>query len=127
MQQPDASPCVREREALSRFIELLEREHQALIEPDAETLQDLIREKLTLIQDLGRLRDTRIADSSPAGLQALADIRNLTVAAQRLNDINTRLLASQRAHCEARLQALRNNSALATVYGADGLRFSANV
>lgn len=127
MQQPGAGPYVREREALSHFIELLEREHRALIEPDAETLQALIREKLALIQVLGRLRDTRVADSSPAGQQALADIRNLTMAAQGLNDINMRLLASQRAHCEARLQALRNNSALATVYGADGLRFSANV
>ncbi len=125
--QPDAGPYAREREALSHFIVLLEREHQALIEPDAETLQGLVREKLALIQTLDGLRGTRIADASPAGRQALADIRNLTVAAQRLNDINTRLLASQRAHCEARLQALRNNNALATVYGADGLRFSASL
>jgi len=116
----------REREALSLFIVLLEREHEALIDPDAETLQSLIREKLALIQDLDALRDKRVAGNSAADQQALADIRNLTVAAQKLNDINSRLLATQRAHCEARLQALRNNSALATVYGADGLRSHTN-
>lgn len=121
----DAGPYAREREALSRFIVLLEREHEALIEPDAETLQNLIRDKLALIQDLDGLRDRRIAGNSPAEQQALADIRNLTVAAQKLNDINTRLLATQRAHCEARLQTLRNNTALASVYGADGLSISA--
>ena len=116
----------REREALSQFIVLLEREHEALLEPDAETLQELISEKLALIRDLDVLRDKRVAGSSPADQQALADIRNLTAAAQKLNDINSRLLVTQRAHCEARLQALRNNSALATVYGADGLSIRTN-
>jgi flagellar biosynthesis/type III secretory pathway chaperone len=124
--RPDAGLFASEREALSHFIVLLEREHEALIEPDADTLQGIVHEKLALIQLLDGLRGKRIADGSPAGQQALADIRNLTVAAQRLNDINSRLLASQRALCEARLQTLRNNNALATVYGADGLRFSAS-
>lgn len=123
--RPDHGPYAREREALSRFIVLLEREHEALIEPDAEILQGLAREKLALIQELDMLRDRRVAGHGPAEQQALADIRNLTVAAQKLNDINTHLLATQRAHCEARLQVLRNNTALASVYGADGLRISA--
>lgn len=124
--QPDSGPYALERDALSRFIALLERERLALIEPDADTLQALTREKLALLQDLDRLRDKRAASGSAGENRVLAEIRVLTATAQRLNDINTRLLATQRAHCEARLQALRNNSALATVYGADGLHSRAN-
>ena len=124
--RPSSAPCALEREALSLFIVLLEREHEALIELDTETLQGLISEKLTLIHDLDVLRDKRVSGKSAADQQALSDVRNLTIAAQNLNDINARLLAAQRVQCEARLQALRNNSALATVYGSDGLSIRTN-
>ena len=120
--QPDAGPFAQERDALSRFVALLERERQALVEPDAETLETLTREKLALLQNLDGLRDKRATSGNAGEKRALAEIRVLTTTAQRLNDINSRLLVTQRAHCEARLQALRNNNALATVYGADGLR-----
>ena len=123
---PASGPYALERDALSRFVELLERERLALLEPDADTLQALTREKLQLLQDLDRLRDKRAGSGKAGETEALAEIRALTTAAQRLNDINTRLLATQRTHCEARLKALRNNSALATVYGADGLHIRAN-
>lgn len=123
---PASGPFAPERDALSRFVALLERERAALLEPDADTLQALTREKMQLLQELGRLRDKRAAGGNGGDQAALTEIRALTASAQRLNDLNTRLLATQRTYCEARLQTLRNNSALATVYGADGLSVRAN-
>lgn len=122
LRSPATGPHAEERDALSRFVALLEREREALVEPDPDTLNSLVADKLALLQMLDRLRDSRIPREDAAGRRALAEIRMLATAAQRLNDLNTRLLAVQRSQCEARLQTLRNNNALASVYGADGRR-----
>lgn len=107
--------------ALTALIELLDRERSALTSLEVDDLRDIGDAKRRALLQLDGLRQVRPqALSSTVERGAWQQVQTLVATAKRLNDVNSRLLNSQRALCEARIQALRSRAALDRVYNADG-------
>lgn len=106
--------------ALTALIALLDRERSALTSVAVDDLRDIGDAKRRALLQLDALRQIRPQTLAPAERASWEEVQTLVATAKRLNDVNTRLLNSQRALCEARIQALRSRAALDRVYNADG-------
>jgi flagellar biosynthesis/type III secretory pathway chaperone len=107
------------REAIRAFIALLERECEALTQPQAaahaDGLEAIAGEKQSLTRELQAL----CARAGQAELKADREFRSMVERARQLNDGNAKLLTMQRGFCESRLHLLRGGDANAT-YRANG-------
>lgn len=110
-----------EHAALRQFVALLEREQAELASPRAETLERIVAEKQALVDELQQLATQRPAlkaASLPAPLRHhLAQITAAAAQAQRLNEVNARLLALHEQACRARVQVLTAGAPTSHTYG----------
>jgi flagellar biosynthesis/type III secretory pathway chaperone len=114
-----AIPASPEREALARFVDLLEREQVALARPASADLQAYADEKLALADHIEALRRKQ-----PRGARSTDPVvADLARRARRLNETNGRLIALHLQAVTARLQALEmRERPVDALYQANGLR-----
>lgn len=114
------------------LLEILQREHQALMQNNLSALEDLLHTKQKTIADLERI-DGLAGGSSHTELpngcaaQPSTDAYDLwqqlsavTVKCQEQNRLNGALLASRRRHAERALAILRGQPAENETYGPSG-------
>jgi flagellar biosynthesis/type III secretory pathway chaperone len=119
---PDAQParpasCRAPRDAMLAFIDLLEREQQALAQPHADALEAIAGEKQVLAREFHALGQSK---SAAAAFKADPDMRRMVQRAQLLNEANAKLLTLQRNFCDSRLQLLRGVEQSGALYSANG-------
>ncbi len=123
-----------ERDALSAFVALLEREQAILLGTDTDALLTLAEKKTQDADELNaRTRERRasLPDSlstekwlqanSPAGLALWHEVRQLAEQAQRQNHLNGELIQLKMRYNQQALVALVGATQHAAgIYGADG-------
>ena len=125
--------------ALSRFIEILQREQAALVKADVNQLIPISAEKVQQAEQLNRLAQVRVTALEKQGIQNdraqveawlatqprdIAEAWNLLIEAakkaQHLNQTNGTLIESQLKNNQQALNTLVSAANQSAVYGADG-------
>jgi flagella synthesis protein FlgN len=143
LKQSSVSPLLAalsaEREALLKFVALLEREQGMLVENQTDQLLELSEQKSGNAIELNRLAEARrallkqhipqlaadgirnwLATNSPEGLALWEEVVSLAGRAQVLNNANGEVIQMKLRHNQQSLSVLSNAVNRANLYGPDG-------
>ncbi len=134
----DIATCLQlELAAAGVFLEILQKEQEALIEGKIERLEALTSDKTQMVGQLAELAERRnqslasrglgsdskgmeawLADAKPAS--SWRDLLQLAQAAQQLNQTNGEMIAVRLRHNQQALAALQGAAGAASLYGPKG-------
>ncbi len=125
--------------AVVRFIEILQREHAALMNVDVNALMTITPEKLKQAEQLNQLAQSRVSSLASLGIASdrphvetwlttqasnMTEVWNALIeaarTAQQLNQTNGTLIESQLKNNQQVLNTLVSAANQSSVYGADG-------
>ncbi len=135
---PGLDTLAREAEALTRVLHALEAEHDALVNSDAERLENAIADKNDALEVYMTAKSTREAEGISQNLQSMANhprlsagqratgvelastIRVAGESCKTLNHRNGMLISALRDRTQQAINIVRGNDTGVTLYGQQG-------